>query len=323
MVTHKCCILADPNTPGWEFAQKIYEELRMKSDLFELNKVHIKKFRDGEIKPKIELNVRERYCFFIHDSNSSPSEWFLELALVNQALVNSSAYKVINVLPYMKFSRQDRKDESRVPISAKVVADVIGLYANRVLTLDVHNLAIQGFYDTKVIFDSLYSFPTVINYLKKHHPEIINDLVIMSTDAGGAQRAKMFAKSLGIKEIAVGYKNREKAGEVDKLKVLGNVSNKNVLVIDDLVDSGGTLIKAAEALRSEGANKIYAYCTHGLFTKGSFEVTTSFDKFFIGDTIKQKPETNAEIISFIPLFAEAIYRISEGESLSELFKDGY
>jgi len=323
MVIHKCSILADPDSPGWEFAEKIYNELRMKSDLFELNKVHIKRFKDGEIKPKIELNVRERYCFFIHDSNSKPSDWFLELALINQALVNSSAYKVINVLPYLKFSRQDRKDESRVPISAKVIADVIGLYANRVLTLDVHNLAIQGFYDTKIPFDSLYSFPTVITYLKKHHPEIIDNLVIMSTDAGGAQRAKMFAKCLGIKDIAVGYKNREKAGEVEKLKVLGDVENKNVLIIDDMVDSGGTLIKAANEIRSQGANKVYAYATHGLFTKGHKEVTDCFDKLFIADTIKQQPVINAEIISFIPLFAEAIYRISEGESLSELFKDGY
>ncbi|MBS3079036.1 ribose-phosphate diphosphokinase [Candidatus Pacearchaeota archaeon] len=323
MVNHKCSIIADPDSPGWEFAEKIYHELRMKSDLFELNKINIKRFRDNEIKPKIELNVRERYCFFIHNSNSKPSDWFLELALINQALVNSSAYKVINVLPYLKFSRQDRKDESRVPISAKAIADVISLYANRVLTLDVHNLAIQGFYDTKVIFDSLYSFPTVINYLKKHHPEIINNLVIMSTDAGGAQRAKMFAKCLGIKDIAVGYKTREKTGEVEDLKILGDVKDKDVLIIDDIVDSGGTLIKAAEALRKEGANKVYVYATHGIFTKGYKEVTDCFDKLFIGDTIKQPEDINAEIISFIPLFAEAIYRISEGESLSELFKDGY
>jgi ribose-phosphate pyrophosphokinase len=323
MVSDKYSIVADPESPGWEFAKKLYDELRMKGDMFELNKISIKKFRDGEIKPKIELNVRERHCFFIHDSSLNASEWFLQLCLINEALANSSAYKIINVLPYLKFSRQDRKDESRVPISARVVADVIGLYANRVLTLDVHNPSIQGFYNTPIPFDSLFSFPTVINHLKKHHPEILNNLVIMSTDAGGAQRAKMFAKCLGTKDIAVGYKSREKVNEVESLRILGDVKERNVLIIDDIVDTGGTLIKAAEALRKEGVNKVYAYCTHGLFTKGHKQVTDCFDRFFIGDTIKQPDDINADIISFIPLFAEAIYRISEGYSLSELFKEGY
>ena len=319
MANEKCSIIADPEGKGWEFACKVFEELSLRTAKFELNKVHIKRFRDGEIKPRIESNIRERRCFFIQDSNANPSNWFTELCLVNHALKNSSAYKIVNVLPYLKFSRQDRKDESRVPISARVIADIIGLYADRVLTIDAHNPTIQGFYC--IPFDDLHSFPTVIHYLKKNFAGILADPVVMSTDAGGAQRAKMFAKALKIKNVAVGYKTREVVGEVESLKILGDVENKDVIIIDDIVDSGNTLISASKAARQAGAKKVYAYCTHGLFSEGVKKVTDCFDKFFIGDTVKQPKNENLEIISFAPLFAEAIYRISEGESLSELFKE--
>jgi ribose-phosphate pyrophosphokinase len=318
MASHKCSIIANPNGNAWEYAEKVYQELS-KKNMFELNKVNIKKFRDQEIKPKIELNVRKRNCYLIHDPSLHPSEWFTELCFINQALKKSSANEIINVLPYLKFSRQDRKDESRVPINAKVVADVIGLYADRVLTIDFHNPAIDGFYSMPV--DNLSSFPIVIKYLKENHPDILDNLVIMSTDAGGAPRAKAFAKKLGISEVAVGYKTREKSGEVESLKILGEIKDKNILIVDDIVDSGGTLIKACETARELGALKVYGYCTHGLFTEGVKKVTDNFDLFFIGDTLKlpEIPGPNTEIISFIPLFAEAIYRTSEGESLSELF----
>lgn len=319
MVNNKCCIIANPEGNAWEYAKKIHEELKSRFSSFELNNINIKRFKDEEIKPKIELNVREKKSYFIHDSNLHPSEWFTQLCFINQALKKSSAQEIINVLPYLKFSRQDRKDESRVSINARVVADVIDLYANRVLTLDLHNAAIDGFYS--IPFDNLSSFPVVIKHLRECHAEILNNLVIMSTDAGGAPRAKAFAKKLETGDIAVGYKTREKAGEVSSLKILGEVNGKNVLIVDDVVDSGGTLIKSCEAARNSGALKVYAYCTHGLFTDGVRKVTDCFDLFFVGDTLKlpEEPGPNTEIISFIPLFAEAIYRTSEGESLSELF----
>jgi ribose-phosphate pyrophosphokinase len=319
MAVHKCSIIANPESYGGEYAQKIYDELKTNGNGFELNNVSINKFKDGEFKPKIKLNMRKRNCYFIHDSNLNPCEWFTQLCMINQALKKSSAQEIINVIPYLKFSRQDRKDESRVPISAKVVADTIGLYADRVLTIDLHNAAIDGFYS--IPFDNLSSYPVVIKHIKEKHPEIINNLVIMSTDAGGASRAKAFAKKLGIDEIAVGYKSREKANEVESLKILGDIKDKNVLIVDDMVDTGGTLIKACESARNAGALKVYAYCTHGLFSSGVRKVTDNFDLFFVGDTVKinETDLPNVEVISFIHLFAEAIKRTSEGESLSELF----
>jgi ribose-phosphate pyrophosphokinase len=317
MAEKKYSIIADENSPNWEFARKIFDYLSNKSAEFELNKLKIRKFRDGEIKAKIALNVRGKKCFFIHDCSKLPAEWFLELAFINQALVKSSASEIIDVIPYLKFSRQDRKDESRVAINARVVADLIDKYADGVLTLDVHNPAIDGFYQKR--FDNLYSFNTVVDYLKTNCPEIFENLVVMSPDAGGTERAGAFARKVGISDIAIGYKQRKTAGEVDNIKIIGDVSGKNVIIIDDIVDSGQTLVKASKIAKEMGANKIYAYCTHGLFTEGVEKVVENFDRFFVGDTLNQQKHEKLEIIPFYQLFAEAIYRISTGESLSALF----
>ena len=157
MAVHKCSIIANPDGYGWNYAKKIYEILKDQDNGFDLNPVNIKYFKDLEFKPKIENNVRKKNCYFIHDPNLTPSDWFAQLCMINGALKKSSAQEIIDVFPYLKFSRQDRKDESRVPISAKVVADVIDLYANRVMTIDFHNPAIDGFYNTSV--DNLSSFP--------------------------------------------------------------------------------------------------------------------------------------------------------------------
>lgn len=317
MPEKKYSIIADPNGPGWYFAQGIYDDLKSRGDEFELNEVHIKRFDDGESKPKISGNVRKKDCFFIHDSNKPPAEWLSELALINQALRKSSAGEITNVLPYFKFARQDRKDESRVPISAKVVADIIELYADKALTLDIHNNSIDGFF--KIRFDNLHSFPTVIKKLKNDYPEYLENAVVMATDTGGASRANAFAKRLGIKDIVLGHKSRGEDGKIKTYKIIGEVEGKNVFMIDDIAASGGTFVDAAQAARKNGARKIYGYCTHGLFTNGSEHVLSHFDKFFVGDTLKQKEAPNMEIISMIPLFAEAIYRISKGMSLSALF----
>ncbi len=321
MTIYKCSIIADPEGNAWEFAKEIYENLRARSDKFELNRVNIHQFGDGEIKPKIEKNVRRKNCFFIHDSGKNPAEWFLELALVLETLRNSSAQEIISVLPYLRFSRQDRKDESRVPINAKVVADIISKYADRVLTIDVHNPSIQGFYD--IPFDNLYSFQSVVNYLKRNHKDFLQNLVVMSPDAGGGKRAEAFAKRIGVEGIAIGHKTREKAGEVSKLQVIGDIEDKNILIVDDIVESGGTLIKAYKALKEGGAKKVYAYCTHGLFTKGTEELTKNFDLIIVGDSFIRPGLELAEkvnVVSFADLFAEAIFRINDGLSLSQLFE---
>lgn len=319
MTTYKCSIIANPEGNAWKFASEVYKILRARNEKFELNKVLIQKFRDGEIKPKIEKNVRRRNCFFIHDSSLNPDDWFLELALINETLKNSSAQEITDVLPYLKFGRQDRKDESRVPISCKVVAKLIERDANRVLTMDVHNPSIAGFYD--VPFDNLYSFLNVIDYLKRNCPYVLENSVIMSPDVGGAKRARSFAKRAGIKKIVVGDKNREEDGEVESIQIIGDVKGKNVLMVDDIIDSGNTLIQSCDACKKQGAEKVYAYATHGLFTEGTEKLTRCFDLIIVGDTFPSPDlrDGKIKVVSFANLFAEAIYRINEGESLSALF----
>jgi len=170
--------------------------------------------------------------------------------------------------------------------------------------------------------DDLQSFPTVINHIKSKHPEVLEDVVVMSTDAGGAKRASYFARALGIGDVAVGYKVRPKPGEVGRLQILGDVSGKNVIIIDDIIDSGITIIKAGLEAKAEGAKKVSAVCTHGLFTEGVEKFKGVFDYFFVGDTLKQEKinDDPRETISYTPLIGEAAYRISKRESLSELFK---
>jgi ribose-phosphate pyrophosphokinase len=311
-------IVADPKGPGWRFANSVFQDLKKRSEKYKLHEVEVTRFRDGEIKPRIQQNIRGKTCFFLHDSSKKPSDWLTELLLINQAIHKSSPESIIDVIPYLLFSRQDRKDQSRVPISAAAVANTIDLYADGVVTVDVHNPAIDGFYNKR--FDNLHSFPRVVEYLKNNKDISRENTIVMSPDAGGAARAESFAKRLGIEGVVIGYKTRKEAGEVNQLKISGDVRGKDVFIIDDIVDSGGTLVKASQVARDKGASKVYAYCTHGLFTKGTDHVTDKFDKFFIGDTIYQKPNERLEVISLAPLFAETIYRMSHGESLSALFE---
>jgi len=316
---YPCAILADPEGNAWDFASSIYKKLKERSKKFELTEINIKKFGDREFKNKIEKNVRRHICFYIHDSSKNPSEWFTELCLINHTLRNSSAQEIVDVLPYLKFSRQDRKDESRVPISARVVADVIGLYADRVLTIDVHNPAIQGFYN--IPFDNLPSFPEAAEYFKKYHKEYLENLVIMAADVGGGGRAKSFARRVGAKDIVIGNKTKNKEGKIIDMQLIGNVGGRNVLIVDDIIDSGGTLCWSYDKLKSRGAKKIAVYAAHGIFSKGIDELVKCFDMLVIGDSIinPEIKHEKIERVSFVNLLEKAIYRTVKGESLSELY----
>ncbi|MEM1577811.1 MAG: ribose-phosphate diphosphokinase [Candidatus Pacearchaeota archaeon] len=308
---------------NFKFIKSIHEKVEEKlNEKVQLIGIKITKFRDCEIKVKIEENVREKQCFFIHDSSIKPVEWFTQLALTNYALKYASAKKVIDVLPYLLFSRQDRKDESRVAINAKVVADVISLYADRVITVDLHAPQIQGFYN--IPLDNLYSFPYAIRYIFNKYPEMQDNLVIMSPDVGGVERAKAFLKRFTKEfnknsELVFSYKHRPKEGEISEYKLVGNVKDKNVLIVDDIVDSGNTLINASETLRKNGANKIFAYATHAIFSEGVEKLKPYFDKFFISNT-RNINNNYLEIVDLTDLFAEAIFRIYTQQSLSQLFE---
>lgn len=316
---YDCMIIADRQGKAWDFAYSIYEILNKKSKKFGINEVEFKQFKDGEIKAKIKENVRKTNCFFIHDSSKEPARWFLELALVNEALKNSSANEITDILPYMKFARQDRKDESRTSISSRVVANTIGLYANRVITCELHSPQLQGFYSIPV--DNLYTFPIFTEFIKENHKKILENVVVLSPDAGGAVRAKALANRLGINDIAIGYKYRKEAGKVDDFKILGDVNGKNVIMVDDIIDSGGTIITCAKEAREQGAKEIYVCATHGIFTENARDkLVKEVDKLFITNTIPQPEYEGIEIINVERLFADAIYCVNEGTSLSKLFE---
>jgi len=319
-------IIADSKGRGYGFAKGIYEYILSRDGRkFPIHLVDIEEtiFKDGEFKIKISENIRRKKCFYIHDSNKEPCEWFTELVFTLQAMGFSSPSEVNLVLPYTRFARQDRKDESRVSVNAKAVADVVSLYATRGMTVDLHAPGIQQYF--KIPFDNLYSFPSLIEHLKKNHPEILQDLVVVSPDLGGGKRAEGFVKRLASKgivaEIAFGHKTREKENEIAKTMIIGSVEGKNCLIIDDMIDTGNTLVTTAKILKEKGAKKIFAYGTHGLFT-GGLEKFIDFDRILTGDTLQNQVSEKLEIVSLIDLFGEAIYRTIVGESLSVLFNDG-
>jgi ribose-phosphate pyrophosphokinase len=320
-------ILGNPRCKHWDFVKDVFSKVQEKGleDRIQIINITAEIFRDGEFKTKVEENIREKTCFFIHDSSLSPGEWLTRLEFANYAMKYASAHAVIDVIPYMLFSRQDRKDESRVAISAKVVADAISMYADRVITVDLHAPQIQGFYG--IPLDNLYSAPFVSKKIFSEHPDMLSEnFVVMSPDAGGAGRAKSFINEI-IKDhnftpdLVVGYKQRPRAGEISDYRILGDVAGKDVMIIDDILDSGKTLITASENLKAKGAKKIYAYVTHSIFTKGMNPLKAHFEKIFVSNTRKiDIKDSQLEIIDLSDLFAEAIYRTCEGESLSQLFE---
>jgi ribose-phosphate pyrophosphokinase len=318
-MNNQIILLADPESKSWGIAQDIFNYLQKKISA-KLVKINVKNFRNKEKKIKIEENVRKHNCFLLHDSGKHPEAWFFELLASLEALKNAGAEEITIISPCLLYSRQDRKDESRVALTAKMIADCISMYADRVVTIDLHADQIQGFYH--IPLDNLRSFPVVVNYLREKHPELLDNLVLAATDAGSVKLAYAFAKKLdkyGIKSgIAIGSKHRPKEGEVDEFKIVGDVQGKNVFIAEDIIDSGNTLVRCADVLKKQGANKVCIYATHGIFTEG-FEKLKIVDKIFVGNTFPEQNKEHVEVISMTDLLAEAIYREAVGKSLSELF----
>jgi len=316
-------ILADPKGGAWDFSKEVYERLNSnpsRDRKYSLGEVEILKFNDGELFVRILTNVRKKTCFFIHDSSMGAQDWTIALAEVNDALMRSSAGKINNVLPYMKYSRQDRMTGPRTPITASVIANIISLEANRVITTDLHNPASTGAYD--IPFDNLKAYPVIVGHLMNNYPDFLRNLVIVAPDVGSADRAKSYAKRLG-GSVAIVDKTRERAGVTGEMTVIGDVEGKNVLLVDDLIDTAGTLCKAAEVLKEKGVLQIWAAATHGLFSLDAFDKIrdSCLDKVIVTDSIPQKGLGVVEVVSLTGLFAETIYRISHGQSVSELFRN--
>lgn len=318
-------ILADPGGKGYDFAKGIDRYLRMKRQRdfpVYLTPFSAAYFKDGEFKVKLSENVREKECFLIYDSNQHPERWLALLVPTLSAIRYSAPLGINIVFPYHRFSRQDRKDESRVNVTSADIASMVEPYINRGMTVDLHSPQIQSFY--RKPFDNLYSFPTLMTHLKKHHPGLLEDIVIVSPDAGGAKRAEALIKRLtqhGIEAtLVVGYKTRKRANEVEKVEITGDVRRKNCLIIDDIIDTGRTLIATGCALKKKGAKKLFVYGTHGLFTEGTKKFSI-FDRIMTSDTLQHENSKNLEVVSLVGLFGEAIFRTVMGQSLSALFNE--
>ena len=313
-------ILADPSGKAWNFAERVHELLKTRTSEsdYQLGAINLTNFSDGEIYMRIKDNVRKRKCYFIHDSSIYPQDWLVSLGLANDAMMRSSAGEINDVLPYMKYGRQDRISEPRTPVSSSFLAEIINMHADRVLTTDHHSPATIGSY--KIPFDNLRAFPVMINHITKRYEDFLSNAIVVAPDAGSTKIAESYAKRLGL-SFAITDKKREKAGVIEKMTLIGEVSGKNVLLVDDMIDTAGTLCKSAEVLKQKGALDIYACATHGLFSRDAKEKihNSSIEKIVISDSIPQDSNGKIEKVSLANLFAETIYRINHGDSISELF----
>jgi ribose-phosphate pyrophosphokinase len=286
-----------------------------------LTKASIRRFSDMEVFVEIEENVRGEDVFVIQSTSYPANDNLMELLVALDALRRGSARRITAVLPYFGYARQDRKSGPRTPISAKLVANLITeAGADRVLTLDLHAGQIQGFFDIPT--DNLYAQPVMVKDIE----EKLNgdDLVIVSPDVGGVLRARGLAKRLNA-DLAIIDKRREKAGVSEVMNIIGEVKDRRCVLVDDIVDSAGTLCNAAEALMNEGATSVHAYVTHGVLSGGAVARVTSspMEKLVITDSIQGteavRVSKNIEQLTIAPLMADAISRISEESSVSSLF----
>tara|TARA_B100001250_G_scaffold385373_1_gene381053 strand:- start:173 stop:1096 length:924 start_codon:yes stop_codon:yes gene_type:complete len=284
-----------------------------------LCKMIVKKFVDNEISCEIHENIRGEDVFIIQSTCNPANKNLMELLIIIDACKRASAGRITAVIPYFGYARQDRKPSSRTPITAKLVANMIQTAgADRVLTMDLHAGQIQGFFDIPV--DDLRSRPLFTKDLLDKPMVRTGNAVIVSPDAGGVPRARQTAKVLNL-DIAIIDKRRDRANESEAMNVIGNVKGKQCIIVDDLVDTGGTLIKAAQALLSNGAEDVQAYITHGVLSKGGAEKISSsvIGSLVITDSIPIDVNGKVKVISVANLFAEAIRRVHHDESISVLF----
>lgn len=282
-----------------------------------LSEASIKRFSDGEISIQIGESVRGKDVFIIQPTCAPTDTNLMELLILTDALKRSSASTVTAVIPYFGYARQDRKAAPRVSITAKLVANMIEIAGiDRVVTMDLHAGQIQGFFDIPV--DNLYGTITFINYLKNKH---LSNPIVASPDIGGVARARSLAKQLNL-DLAIIDKRREKANESEVMNVIGDVNGKDVILIDDMVDTAGTLIKAAAAFKERGATSVTAFCTHPVLSGPAYEriAAGAIDELVVTDTIPLKEQNeHIKVISVAPLFAEVIRRVYHDESVNNLF----
>ncbi len=289
-----------------------------------LGKINVGRFSDGEVMVDIGDNVRGRDSYIIQSICAPANDNLMELLVMADALHRASATRITAVVPYMGYARQDRRTRSaRVPITAKVVANMIAsVGVDRVLTVDLHADQIQGFFDMPL--DNVYASPVLLGDIWKHK---YSELMVVSPDVGGVVRARALAKRLDDTDLAIIDKRRPNPNESEIMNIIGDVQGRTCVIIDDLVDTAGTLCNAAGALKDNGASKVVAYCTHPVLSGNALKNIESsrLDELVVTDTIPLRSEvvTCEQIrqLSVAGMLAESIRRISEGESLSSMFVD--
>ena len=291
----------------------------------ELVAARVERFNDQEIFVEIHENVRGEDMFIIQSTSNPANDNLMELLIIADTLRRSSAARITAVIPYFGYARQDRRTKARTPISAKLVANMIAHAGiERVLTMDLHAAQIQGFFDMPV--DNLYASPIFALDIKYHFRDCLEEVMVISPDVGGVARARELAKRINA-PLAIVDKRREKPGEVAEMTVIGDVTGKRCIIIDDIADTAGTLAKAAEVLLDSGAKEVHAYITHGVMSGPAVErVTGSVMKsLVITDTIEPSPAVeaaaNIRVVPTAPIFAQAILNIWGGTSVSSLFDD--
>ncbi|HEY8566637.1 MAG TPA: ribose-phosphate pyrophosphokinase [Beijerinckiaceae bacterium] len=286
-----------------------------------LAKCQVKRFADMEVFVEIQENVRGEDVFVLQSTSFPANDHLMELLIIIDALRRSSARRITAVLPYFGYARQDRKPGPRTPISAKLVANLITRAgADRVLTLDLHAGQIQGFFDIPT--DNLFAAPVMVRDIKERLPA--GNRMVISPDVGGVVRARALAKRIDA-PLAIVDKRRERPGESEVMNIIGDVSGRSCILVDDIVDSGGTLVNAAEALLANGAKEVYAYITHGVLSGGAVSriASSKLKELVITDSIQPteavKVARNIRVAGIAPLIGEAIGRTATESSVSSLF----
>ena len=297
-------------------ANQISKELKVKTI-----DVTVTRFSDQEVFVEINENIRGKNIFVIQSTSMPANDHIMELLITIDALKRASANTVTAVIPYFGYARQDRKVGPRTPISAKLVADILTTAGiDRLLKIDLHAGQIQGFFDIPV--DNLYAAPVITKDILKNYKD--KDLVVISPDVGGVVRARGIAKRIN-GDLAIVDKRRDKANESEVMNIIGDINNRDCIIVDDIVDTAGTLCNAAEALINEGANSVSAYITHGVLSGPAIErlQNSKLKELVITDSIAPTKlildASNIRIINLAPLIAEAIRRISSDSSVSSLF----
>ena len=302
-----------------DLAKKVAKNLET-----DLGPMKVGTFSDGEINVEVNENVRGKDTFIIQSTSNPAEKNLMELILMVDALKRASARSVTAVIPYFGYSRQDRRVRSaRVPISAKVIADMLSeVGISRIITLDIHSEQIQGFFSFPV--DNIYTANIMVKGLLEKYD--VEDLQVVSPDTGGVIRARSVAKTLGVQDLAIIDKRREKANESEVINLIGDVEGKVCIVPDDLIDTAGTLSNASHALKDKGAKEIIAYITHPVLSGNAIENlnNSAIDKLVVSNSIdigdKSKKCPKIDVFDISPILSEAITRIATGDSISELFK---